>query len=96
MVYRGETAEGSSGGAILKAVKGIGLKIVGLHRGGHANNWDGNDAKGYNYGSLFTEIKKSLAEDWNPLSKLLHVQECLLIWAYSNESHTYNSYFLRA
>ena len=81
MVYRGETAEGSSGGAILKAVKGSGLKVVRLHRGGHTDNWDGSGAKGYNYGSLFTEINKSLAENWNPLSKQLRM--CTRIFTYA-------------
>ena len=80
MVYGSETAEGSSGGVILKAVKGSGLKIVGLHRGGHTDKWDGNRAKGYNYGSLFTEIKKSLAENWNPLSKQLRM--CTRMFTY--------------
>ena len=69
MVYRSGTAEGSSGSPILKAVGGS-LKLVGLHRGGYPDNWDKGGAKGYNYGSLFTEIHTSLlAENWNPLSK---------------------------
>ena len=96
MVYRGETDEGSSGGAILKAVIGLSLKIVGLHRGGHKDDWDGSGAKGYNYGSLFTEINKSLTEDWNPLSKLLCVQERLLIYIGIYVVMSYNGYFLKS
>ena len=92
MVYRGETAEGSSGGAILKAVKGIGLKIVGLHRGGYADNWDRSGAKGYNYGSLFTEINKSLAENWNPLGKQLCMYMYKNVYLCGHIVMSYNRY----
>ena len=63
MVYLGGTDPGSSGGLILKVVNQD-MVIVGLHRGGRNRNWDGQDAKGYNYGSCFTEIKESIDKKW--------------------------------
>ena len=73
MVYRSGTDEGSSGGPILKGVKGD-LKIVGLHRGGHLDDWDDKGASGFNFGSLFTEIYKSIHEDWHPLGNYEHMR----------------------
>jgi len=52
LLYECETAQGSSGGPILKATKD-GLEIVGLHRGGYEDH--------YNYGSKFTEILLSIS-----------------------------------
>ena len=49
------------------------MVIVGLHRGGHPNNWDMKDTKGFNYGSLFIEIYKSVQEDWHPLGNYVRM-----------------------
>ena len=65
MVYRGGTDPGSSGGPIFKVVNKD-LVIVGLHRGGYMDNWDGKHTKGYNYGTRFSDIIKSVQEDWHP------------------------------
>jgi len=41
--------------------------IVGLHRGGYEDNWDGKKAKGFNFGSRFSDIIASMEEDyWQP------------------------------
>ena len=65
MVYRGGTDPGSSGGPIFKVVNKD-LVIVGLHRGGYMDNWDEKGATGYNYGTRFSDIIKSVREDWHP------------------------------
>ena len=45
----------------------VDLEVVGLHRGGVEYDWDGQNARGYNYGSSFVEIIESIKEDWHPL-----------------------------
>ena len=72
IVYCAGTDLGSSGGPVLK-VSSKRLVIVGLHRGGFDHNWDKEGAKGFNYGSLFSEIHKSIQSiqsiqqrDWHP------------------------------
>ena len=65
MVYRCGTDPGSSGGPILKVVKKD-LVIVGLHRGGLEDNWDKQDAIGYNFGTPFSDIITSMQKDWHP------------------------------
>ena len=69
IVYCAGTDLGSSGGPVLK-VSNRRLVIIGLHRGGHNKNWDKNGAKGFNYGSLFSEIHESIQstqqKDWHP------------------------------
>ena len=59
LVYRCETIGGSFGGLILKVTKGKDLAVAALHRGGHLKNRDGRNTKGFNFGSLFTDIKKA-------------------------------------
>ena len=66
IVYSAGTDLGSSGGPVLKVFNKR-LEIVGLHRGGLDNNWDKEGAKGFNYGSLFSDIYKSIQQkDWHP------------------------------
>ena len=72
IVYSAGTDSGSSGGPVLK-VSSKRLVIVGLHRGGFDHNWDEKGAKGFNFGSLFSEIHKSIQstqsiqqKDWHP------------------------------
>ena len=55
-MYECGTERGSSGSPILKEDNGS-LRIVGLHRGGFNKK---KDQMGYNYGSQFSEILKSL------------------------------------
>ena len=70
MVYTAGTDDGSSGAPILK-VSGQKLFCVAIHRGGHENNWDGDDTKGYNFGSRFAEIYKSIRSSLHPPGQLL-------------------------
>ena len=65
MVYRCGTDPGSSGGPIFKIVDED-LVIVGLHRGGLEDNWDTKDSKGFNYGTHFSDIIRSIKEDQHP------------------------------
>ena len=69
IVYNAGTNIGSSGGPILKVVNKR-LVIVGLHRGGFDNNWDEKGAKGYNYGSLFSQIYASIQKNWHPPGRI--------------------------
>ena len=71
MVYRGATDAGSSGGPILKVVNND-LVIVGLHRGGRQ---DKKGAKGYNYGTCFSDIITSIQKDWHPtgIATYIHI-----------------------
>ena len=71
LIYRSGTDPGSSGGPILKLVNGD-FVIVGLHRGGYRDNWDGNDAKGFNYGTLFSDIITSIEENWQPRGSYIY------------------------
>ena len=65
MVYTAATDPGSSGGPILKEV-GQKLLIAGMHQAGEKSDWDGRKTQGYNHGSLFIEIHKSIIEkDWH-------------------------------
>ena len=43
------------------------MVVVGLHQGGCADNWDGEGAKGFSYGSCFSEILKSINKNWHPI-----------------------------
>ena len=65
MVYRCGTDPGSSGGPIFKVVN-VDMVIVGLHRGGLKDDWDNKGAIGYNYGTPFSDIIKSIQKDWYP------------------------------
>lgn len=62
LVYRCGTDPGSSGGPIFKVVNKD-LVIVGLHRGGYR---DTKGAKGYNYGTPFSDIITSIKKDFHP------------------------------
>jgi len=42
------------------------MVVVGLHRGGYVDNWYKQGAKGFNFGSSFSEILKSIKENWYP------------------------------
>ena len=64
MVYTAGTCGGSSGAPIIK-VDGKKLLVVGLHREGVEKEKD-NSTKGYNCGSTFLQIIKSIHdEDWH-------------------------------
>ena len=88
MVYHSETDNRPSGGPILKAVKKGAdgdMVIVGLHRGGHLDNWDDEGTKGCNFGSLFTDITESIKKDWHPpgnatsYSMYIHMYICTYV-----------------
>lgn len=70
MVYTAATNPGSSGAPILKEV-GQKLLIAGIHQEGKRSNWylsywRVKKIQGYNCGSLFTEVHKSITkEDWH-------------------------------
>ena len=62
MLYTAGTCGGSSGAPIIK-VDGKKLLVAGLHRGGMEK---GNYTQGYNFGSYFLQILKSICdEEWH-------------------------------
>jgi len=52
------------------------MVVVGLHRAGRVDNWDGEGAKGFNYGSSFSEILKSIKENWHPSGMYITMYVC--------------------
>ena len=79
MGYICEAAEGSSGSPIFKAIRKeevinrntkvkCGIVIAGIHRGGFDDN--APSFCGFNYGTLFSEIRRDITSGFSPNSKV--------------------------